>query len=167
MLRSLAGEGEHESSPTTKEVKELSRIERRNEEKASKTLFLSLQASNIERTFCQEAKLLDNDGNIECDVKVIVAVKNLKKNKSVIKPININFLIDKNSMDGKVKFIEQGQSEIPKTIDKVIECFVPKSTTENKDNKDIKQESAKPRVTSDVKVSLPRIKIDDCRKSRK
>ncbi|KMQ83894.1 hypothetical protein RF55_18846 [Lasius niger] len=168
MLRSLAGEGEHETAPTTKEVEELSKIERRNEEKASKTLFLSLQASNIERTFCQEAKLVDKDGNTECDVKVIVAVKNVKNNKGAIKPIDINFSLDKNAMEGEIKFSDREQSEIPKTIDKVIECFVPKATsTVNKDSKDVKKRSAKPRVTSDVKVCLPRIKIDDCRKNRK
>ncbi|CAL1672194.1 unnamed protein product [Lasius platythorax] len=167
MLRNLAGNEKCEVPPSKREIERLVEREQRRDEQASKTLFLSLQAKNLERSFYQQAKVIDNDGGTECDVEVIVSVKNVKKNKDMINPININLIVNDNSMDGNVQFTEQkNNSDIPKSLDKVIEYFMPKSTSTKKDDKKDEQRKVKPRVTSDVRVSLPRIKINKEQKQR-
>ncbi|KMQ84866.1 hypothetical protein RF55_16988, partial [Lasius niger] len=167
MLRNLAGNEKCEVPPSKREIERLVEREQRRDEQASKTLFLSLQAKNLERSFYQQAKVIDNDGGTECDVEVIVSVKNVKKNKDMINPISINLIVNDNSMDGNVQFTEQkNNSDIPKSLDKVIEYFMPKSTSTKKDDKKDEQRKVKPRVTSDVRVSLPRIKINKEQKQR-
>ncbi|CAL1672775.1 unnamed protein product [Lasius platythorax] len=167
MLRNLAGNEKCEVPPSKREIERLVEKEQRRNEQASKTLFLSLQAKNLERSFYQQAKVIDNDGGTECDVEVIVSVKNVKKNKDMINPISINLTVNDNSMDGNVQFTEhKDDSDIPKSLDKVIEYFMPKPTSTKKDDKKDEQRKVKPRVTSDVRVRLPRIKLNKEQKQR-
>ncbi|CAL1671826.1 unnamed protein product [Lasius platythorax] len=157
VLRRLAGEEERETIPTRKEIEEITKKEEKRAEEVSKVLFLTLQARNMERTFYKETVLIDKDDGAEYKISAIVSIKNIKDNTKVSKPININWMIKGNTMEGSVSLGERKEDPIPKTLDKVIQHFKLDAT---KKEEKTEQKSAKLKILSDVRVSLPRLKID-------
>ncbi|KMQ91597.1 hypothetical protein RF55_8516 [Lasius niger] len=158
VLRRLAGEEERETIPTRKEIEEITKKEEKRAEEVSKVLFLTLQARNMERTFYKETVLVDKDDGAEYKISAIVSVKNVKDNTKVSRPININWVIKRNTMEGIVSLGERKEEPIPKTLDKVIQHF--KLDPTKKEERVEIQKSTKPKVLSDVRVSLPRLKIE-------
>ncbi|KMQ91596.1 reverse ribonuclease integrase [Lasius niger] len=158
VLRRLAGEEEREAIPTTREVDELTKREEQRAQEVSKVLFLTLQARNVERTFYKETVLTNKDDGAEYKISAIVSIRCVKDSSKVSKPINMNWTAKGNTMEGEVSFVEQSDVTIPKSVDKVIQHF--RIDPAKKEEKETKKRSTKPRITSDVRVSIPRLKID-------
>ncbi|CAL1684058.1 unnamed protein product [Lasius platythorax] len=158
MLRRLAGEEEGDASPTPMEVEKMSKKESDRSTEVSRKMFLALQAVNTEGTFCKKTTIMDNDNKSACDVNVIVSVKRTRQSEGVAKLIKINLTIEGNAMSGEISYTENKDDIIPCSLEKMIDRFKQKSTTENKKNQ---PRSAKPRIVSDLKVSLSRIKVDN------
>ncbi|CAL1672585.1 unnamed protein product [Lasius platythorax] len=175
MLRRLAGEEEPEQAPTAAEVETITTLEEQRTAKVSETLFLALQAANVDRTFHRKINAKDINDESEYELDIVVAVKGVRQSASVVKAINIKLSIKGNTMESDVSFSEPKDKAIPQTIDKVIERFrvtkdidckkVTKSTECKAVSKEAKSKSVtkdkKPRIISDVKICIPRLKMDD------
>ncbi|KMQ82778.1 hypothetical protein RF55_21895, partial [Lasius niger] len=158
MLRKLAGEEEEKSSPTPMEIEEISRKENYRATEVSRKVFVALQAVNTEGTFGKKVIIKDKDNKTECDVDVIVTVKHLRPIKNVVKPIKLDLTIENNTMNGNIVFVDNSDEVIPENLNKVIEKFRKSDTAKDKENI---AKNIKPKILSDVRVSLPRLKLSD------
>ncbi|CAL1672437.1 unnamed protein product [Lasius platythorax] len=158
MLRKLAGEEEEEEfSPTPMEIEEISRKENNRATEVSRKIFVALQAVNTEGTFGKKVIVRDKDNKTECDVNVIVTVKHLRPIKNVVKPIKLDLTIENNTMNGNIVFVENKDETIPDNLNKVIEKFRKSDTAKDKENI---AKNIKPKIIHDVRVSLPRLKLE-------
>ncbi|KMQ86671.1 hypothetical protein RF55_14289 [Lasius niger] len=155
MLRKLAGEEDEDVSPTPMEVEEISKKESQRTTEISRKVFCALQEVNTQGTFCKKASVIDKDTKAEYEVNAIVTVKCVKQSESVVRPINLNLTIKNNAIDGKISFVKDSDDAIPCTLDKVIDKF----KADNKENRP--RSTRKPKIVSDVRVCLPRLKLDE------
>ncbi|KMQ85073.1 hypothetical protein RF55_16626 [Lasius niger] len=154
MLRKLAGEEEDDAFPTPMEVEEISTRENERTSEVSRKVFFALQAVNTQGTFCKKASIVDKDNKAVYDVNVIVTVKSVKQSKSGVKPINMNLTIKNNKIDGKISFVDDKDQVIPCSLEKVIGKFKQSDTRIDKENQ---PKTVKPKITSDVRICLPKI----------
>ncbi|CAL1672315.1 unnamed protein product [Lasius platythorax] len=69
----------------------------------------------------------------------------------------MNLTIKDNKIDGEISFVDDKDEVIPCSLDKVIRKFKQSSKQMDKENQ---PKTAKPRITSDVRICLPKLKID-------
>ncbi|KMQ85697.1 hypothetical protein RF55_15599 [Lasius niger] len=159
MLRRLAGEDEEDTFPTPMEVEKISKKESDKSAEVSRKVFLALQAVNAEGTFCKKVTIKDNENKDTCDINVIVTVKRVQQSANTVKPVKINLTIEDGAMNGEISFVEDKNEIIPQSLDKVIHKFKRSSSTnKGKENDPVK---AKPKIVSDVRISLPRLELNE------
>ncbi|KMQ82393.1 hypothetical protein RF55_23151, partial [Lasius niger] len=124
----------------------------------SRKVFLALQAVNAEGTFCKKVTIKDKDNKNTCDINVIVTVKRVQQSTNTVKPVKINFTIEDGAMNGEISFVENKDEVIPQSLDKVIHKFKQSSMNKGKENK---PKSAKPKIVSDLRVCLPKLKLNE------
>ncbi|KMQ87784.1 hypothetical protein RF55_5358 [Lasius niger] len=158
MLRRLAGEEEEETIPTPVEIEEISRRENNRAAEVSRKVFFAIQAVNTEGTFCKKATIKDSDNKSECDVNVIVSIKRAKTDNSTVRPIKIDLTIKDNAMRGDIIFLDNKEETVPCDLKEVIAKLNKSSSSKDKENQPT---SAKPKILSDVRICIPRVKVDN------
>ncbi|CAL1672417.1 unnamed protein product [Lasius platythorax] len=160
MLRRLAGEDEEDTFPTPMEVEKISKKESDKSAEVSRKVFLALQAVNAEGTFCKKVTIKDNENKDTCDINVIVTVKRVQQSANTVKPVKINLTIEDGAMNGEISFVEDKNEIIPQSLDKVIHKFKRSSSSTNKGKENVPIK-AKPKIVSDVRISLPRLELNE------
>ncbi|KMQ85411.1 hypothetical protein RF55_16066, partial [Lasius niger] len=158
MLRKLAGEDEGDTFPTPKKVERISKKESDKSAEVSRKVFLALQAVNAEETFCKKVTIKDKENKDTCDINVIVTVKRVQQSANTVKPVKINLTIEDGAMNGEISFVENKDEVIPQSLDRVIHKFKQSSMNKGKENK---PKNAKPKIVSDLRVCLPKLKLNE------